>query len=100
MAAFQQKIGSNAMIICIKFGGHQHCFIIPYLEIPIKFPKVGPGPVNYPQLFADAVLLGSIRQMTQHIADTHVRQALEHGFSTAQEAMQKHAGSEVTIRAE
>jgi hypothetical protein len=59
----------------------------------------GPGPINYPQLFADAMLVGSMRRMVEKVADAGARQALEHGMTAAQEAMQKHAGSDVTIRA-
>ncbi len=88
------------MVICIRYGGQLHCHSIPIYEIPIKIPGVGPGPVNYPPLIADATVLSSIKSMAQHISDANVRQALEHGFSAAQEAMQKRAGPEVTIRSE
>jgi hypothetical protein len=88
------------MIICIKIAGKLHCFTIPIFEYPIKFPKVGPGPVNYEQLVADATILGSVKAAMQHVSDNHVRGALEKGFSSALEAMQKRAGADVTIRAE
>ena len=87
------------MIICIKFGGKVHCFSIPIYEIPFKIPKVGPGPVNYEALVADATVLGSIRAAAAKVSDAKVREALEHGFSAAQEAMQQRAGADVTIRA-
>jgi hypothetical protein len=88
------------MIICIKYGGQLHCFTIPLIEIPIRIPLPGPGPVNYPQLFSDAMVLGTIRSMTQHLADGKVREAVQSGFTSALKAMQAHAGSEVTVRAE
>jgi hypothetical protein len=87
------------MEICIHFGGQTHCFIIPILELPWHFPGPGPGPVNYPQLFADGILVASMRNMAEKVADAGARQALQQGVAAAQEAMQKHAGSDVTIRA-
>jgi hypothetical protein len=88
----------TSMEICIHFGGQTHCFIVPVLQVPFHFPPVGPGPVNYPQFLADAILVASVQSTVQHVADAKVRQSLEAGISEALEAMQKHAGSEVTIR--
>jgi hypothetical protein len=88
------------MVICFQFGGQQHCFTIPTLEVPIVVHKPGPGPVNYPPFLADAVIVASLQALAQKISDTHVRQAAERGLSSAIEAMQKHIGSEVTIRTE
>ena len=86
------------MEICIRFGGELHCFIIPIVQVPIQIPLPGPGPVNYPAFLADAMLVASMRSMIQQVADGNVREALESGISRAVDAMQKHAGSEVTIR--
>ena len=88
------------MVICFRFGGQLHCFTIPIIEIPIVIPKPGPGPINYPPFLADAVVVASLQALAKKISDSNVRQAAEHGFSAAIEAMQKHIGSEVTIRTE
>jgi hypothetical protein len=88
------------MVICFKFGGIVHCFTIPVIEIPIVIPKAGPGPVNYPPFLADAVVVSSLQALAKKISDPDVRKAAESGFSGAVGAMQKHIGSEVTIRAE
>jgi hypothetical protein len=72
----------------------------PDSRIPIRIPRPGPGPVNYPPFLADAVVLASMKSMAQHFSDENVRKSVERGFSTALEAMQKRIGSDVTIRSE
>jgi hypothetical protein len=47
--------------ICITFGGKPHCFYLPVLQFPVTFPHPGPGPVNYPQLIQDGILVSSIQ---------------------------------------
>lgn len=88
------------MVICITFGGVKHCFNLPIYEVPIVFPKIGPGPINYPAFLADATIVTSLQALAKKIADPKVREAAERGHSAAIEAMQKHYGSEVTIQAE
>ena len=88
------------MVICFFFGGIEHCFNIPVIEIPIHIPKPGPGPINYPQFLSDAAIVTSLQSLTKKISDTNVREAAEHGHSAAIEAMRKHIGAEVKIRAE
>ncbi len=88
------------MVVCFKFGGTVHCFPIPIIEIPIHFPKPGPGPVNYPPFIFDAIVVASLKSLAAKIQDSAVREAAHSGFSAAAAAMQKHIGPEVTIREE
>ena len=86
------------MEICINYGGHVHCFVIPVVEVPVRWPHPGPGPVNYPQMFQDGMILASIQNLAQHVADANVKQSLHEGLAAATRAMQQHAGEHVTIR--
>lgn len=88
------------MVICFIFGGQEHCFTLPVVEIPIHIPKPGPGPVNYPQFISDAAIVTSLQSLAKKISDTNVREAAERGHLAAIEAIQKHIGSEVKIRTE
>jgi hypothetical protein len=89
------------MIICFIFGGQEHCFPVPVIEIPIVIPRLpGPGPINYPPFISDAVIVTSLQSLATKISDTNVREAAERGHLAAIEAMQKHIGSEVKIRTE
>jgi hypothetical protein len=88
------------MVICFTYGGQEHCFTVPVIEIPIHIPKPGPGPINYPPFISDAVIVTSLQSMAKKISDKNVREAAERGHSAAVEAMQKHIGEEVKIRIE
>jgi hypothetical protein len=88
------------MVICFVFGGSEHCFTVPVIEIPIQSPRPGPGPINYPAFLSDAAIVTSLQSLTQKISDTNVREAAERGHSAAIAAMQKHIGPEVKIRTE
>jgi hypothetical protein len=86
------------MEICINYGGKMHCHFVPELELPVRWVRPGPGPIDYPPFFQDAVLLNSVRAAARHVSDDGVRQALERGCSAALKAMQERAGADVTIR--
>ncbi len=87
------------MEICINYGGRRHCFFLPIYQIPVNWGKPGPGPVNYPALFQDAIILASIANVAKQITDESVRKSLQEGLSAGLKAAQKHAGSDVTINA-
>jgi hypothetical protein len=84
------------MEICFTYGGRMHCFYVPVLVAPL-FPPKPPGG-NYPNFLSDAFVVASLQSMTKHVADASVRQALESGITAAVGALQKHIGSDVTIR--
>jgi hypothetical protein len=87
------------MLVCITIGGVKHCFQI--IEFLFPIPKLGnPPPVNYPQLFHDATIVASLRTAAGNIADGEVRSAMLSGFKTAIGALEKRAGSHVTISAD
>ena len=88
------------MQICIKFGGKIHCFYLPILQWPVIWHKPGPGPVNYPALFQDAILLASIQKVAQELTEGTVRTAVVGGISSAFKALQQHAGADVSIKTE
>ena len=73
---------------------------LPIIEIPIVIPKPGPGPINFPAFLSDAVIVTSLQALAKKISDPNVREAAERGHFGAIEALQKHIGSEVTIRTE
>lgn len=85
------------MKICIKIGNVRHCYTIPVFELPIRFHPVGPGPVNFPELFQDGVLLASLQNGVEKISEKSVREALERGIDGAVQALQKRGGEHVTI---
>ena len=87
------------MEICITFGGRRHCFYLPIIQVPVHWPGPGPGPVNYPALFQDAIIVASLGDLTKHINDAGVRTAVQHGLTTAVKGMQERAGKDVTINA-
>ena len=88
------------MRICITFAGVRHCFEVPILEWPIKFKIPGPGPINYPQLLQDGILISSFQGAAKTISDSAVRGAVENGLGAALKAMQKRAGEGISIEAE
>jgi len=65
------------MEICINYGGRRHCFFLPVLEFPVNWGRPGPGPVNYPALFQDAILLASVSNAVKQITDENVRKFLQ-----------------------
>ena len=85
------------MEVCITVGGVRHCFVIPVLVPPVHWGKPGPGPVNYPQLFQDATIIASMREMVQNVGNPDVSRALQGGFAAGLAAMQQHAGAHVAI---
>jgi hypothetical protein len=88
------------MEICINYGGRLHCFFLPVLEFPVNWGRPGPGPVNYPALFQDAILLASVSNAVKQITDENVRKSVQEGISAGFKAAQKHAGGDVTINAQ
>ena len=86
------------MEICFNIGGLTHCYLIPVVEVPVHLPHPGPGPINYPQLFQDAMLVTSLRALASRVSDTGVRDALEGGISAATQALQERGGKHVSIR--
>lgn len=86
------------MEICVFYGGQTHCFVIPVVEPPVLWPRPGPGPINYPQMFQDGFILASVHKLVQNVGDANVRRAMDEGLAAAVKAMQHHAGEHVTIR--
>ncbi|HVN05015.1 MAG TPA: hypothetical protein VMT86_11390 [Bryobacteraceae bacterium] len=86
------------MLICIRVGGVEHCYFIPIVLWPVTPVKPGPGPVNYPQLFQDGVLVASFQAALSNVADEGVRSALQSGVAAAMKALQSRAGEHVTVR--
>ncbi len=87
------------MQICIKVGGVRHCYGIPIFTFPINLHIPGPGPVNYPQLFQDGMLVASLQSAAEQVSDSGVREALAQGVAAATQALQKRAGEHVTVEA-
>jgi hypothetical protein len=85
------------MEICFTIGGVRHCYFIPIFVWPIHFPKPGPGPVNFPELFVDASLIASIHQAAGNISDRKVRGELLRGVEAAVAALRERAGEHVAI---
>jgi hypothetical protein len=88
------------MKICFRIGKIEHCYTLPILEIPVTWHIPGPGPVNYPQFIEDAVLLASVQALASKASDGGIRKALQAGFDTAIQALQKRAGEHVTVQAQ
>ena len=84
------------MVICLKFGNLEHCFVIPEVSFPVGVPRPGPGPVNYPQFIHDSTIVGSIYGALHNVADESVRQALHAGVKNAVQALKTRAGSYVS----
>jgi len=89
----------RVMEVCITVGGVKHCFVIPVLVPPVHWGKPGPGPINYPQLFQDATIIASMREMVQNVGHPDVSRALQGGLAAGLAAMQQHAGDHVAISA-
>jgi hypothetical protein len=87
------------MRICFKIGNIEHCYNIPFVEIPIRIIKIGPGPVNYPAFIHDATVLASIEGALEKVSDREVGQALRSGLGSAIQALQKRAGAHVAVHA-
>jgi hypothetical protein len=85
------------VIICFRAGDEQHCYDIPVVELPISFPRLGPGPINIPWLIQDAVLIASLQAAVSHAYDDDVRDALKVGIDAAMQALQNRAGDHVEI---
>lgn len=84
------------MRICFKIGPVEHCYNIPVIEYPIQIIKVGPGPVNFPQLLHDATLVASISAAIAKVSDQGVQKALQSGVASAVQALQKRGGAHIT----
>jgi hypothetical protein len=88
------------MKVCLMINGVRHCFYIPIYYIPFTIPKPNGDPHNYPQLFRDASLIGSIHEAAKNVSDERVRGALLEGVKTATAALQERAsehGAEVQL---
>jgi hypothetical protein len=88
------------MEICINVGGRVHCFVVPVYQIPIHFPRPGPDPHNYPQLFQDAILIASLQSVASQVSDGGVRGALLEGVRAATRALQARGGAHVSVKNE
>jgi hypothetical protein len=88
------------MTICFTINKIRHCYTIPVFVVPMTPHLPGPGPVNYPQLIEDAVLLASMQVFTSKASDAGVSKALRGGLDAAIKALQARAGENVTIQAE
>jgi hypothetical protein len=84
------------MIIC--FG--EHCYDVVVVEIPVSIRPPGIGPINYPRLMMDATLVASVEAAANKVEDAGVRAALHGGIKVAVQALQKRAGSHVSIKLE
>jgi hypothetical protein len=80
------------MEICIKIGGKLHCFFLPVILWPIQWGRPGPGPVNYPPLFQDAIVLASLHAAAQHVTEGPIRTAVEGEFPPASRPCNKRPG--------
>lgn len=85
------------MEICFTIDGVRHCYLIPIFLWPIHFPKPGPGPVNFPELFVDASVIASIHQVARNISDKKVQSELMRGVEAAVGALKQRAGEHVEI---
>lgn len=65
------------MEICITIGGIRHCYEVPIVELPIPIHKPGRGPVNYPWLIRDAVILAASLRRRRLRTPTFVKNSLE-----------------------
>jgi len=88
------------MRICITIGGQTHCYYVPELDIPFRIHWPGPGPVNYPQLLQDAVIVATLHTAASKVSDEGVRSALLGGMAAATQALQRRAGAHVKVEAE
>jgi hypothetical protein len=86
------------MEICITIDGQRHCYEVPVVDLPITIHKPGPGPVNYPWLIRDAVILAAVKAAADKVADADVREKLAGGVSAALKAVAERAGSHVSIQ--
>jgi hypothetical protein len=87
------------MEICIFFNGKKHCFFLPIFQFPIHWGRPGPGPVNYPALFQDAMIVATLADTAKHVVDDGVRRALQDGIAGSLKNLQQRAGKDVTINA-
>ena len=65
--------------------------------IPVSWGRPGPGPVNYPALFQDSIILAAVANAAKQITDENVRQSVEEGITAGFRVAQKHAGPDVSI---
>jgi len=86
------------MVICFRIGGIAHCFFIPVIPWPYIPQLPGPGPVNYPELFQDGIVVNSMQAVLANVADEEVRGALQSGINAAVGALARRAGEHVTVR--
>jgi hypothetical protein len=85
------------MEICFTINGIRHCFIIPVLEWPVNWKIPGDGPVNYPPLIQDAIILAAFKNAVEKIGDASVREVVQSGIKQGAAALQRLAGSHVAI---
>ena len=86
------------MEICMTVNGQRHCYEVPVVEISIPIHKPGPGPINYPWLIRDAVILAAIQSAIEKVADANVRERLSVGLGEALKAIEERAGSGVSVQ--
>jgi hypothetical protein len=56
------------------------------------------APAHYPELLVDATTVASIQDAANHVSDSGLRDALHGGVKAAIQAIQKRAGSSVTVK--
>jgi hypothetical protein len=86
------------MEICLTIDGQRHCYEVPVVELPIAIHKPGPGPINYPWLIRDALILTAVQAATNKVADDIVREKLSAGVDAALKAIQERAGAHVELQ--
>jgi hypothetical protein len=86
-----------SMVIHFSAGGKEHAYLVPFYEFPINIHRPGPGPVNMPQLLADASLLASVEHAANRLSDAGVRDALRIGITAAVEALSKRGGTRISL---
>jgi len=86
------------MEICFRLGGQTHCYYVPIAEWPVAWKQPGPGPVNIPWLVQDVFVLAAMQNAAGKVTETTARDVLLGGIRQAVAALQKRAGSEVTIK--
>ena len=86
------------MEICFTYDGKPHSMLIPAIQLPVQWRRPGTGgPINYPTIMQDAIIIASMKDLIQHVSDETVRAALNEGISAGVKVMQTHAGEDVKI---
>jgi hypothetical protein len=72
----------NSVELCINYGARVHHHVVPVMEFAFRPGFGGPSPINYPQFLHDAVVVASLYEAVQKVADHNVRRALHEGWQT------------------